>query len=238
MKILKTFLVVFILISASQTFSYDFLKNIKVDLNSDGKIDTVSLSISQDGMKYTLSINDSKTEGKFEDGECDGFAVFDIDSSDKYKEVAVHTPGPSDDDIYVFYWYDGKSILKMGELSRWPEIKGNGIVYVKDWMGFWQKTEKYILDKESRKLVKVPQEFYYVGIEASVDKTFPIYKTRDFNDVVANLKEKSKILIILCEPPLQDFQKNRYLIKSETNLLGWCDEKTLLEKVSNLPLAD
>ena len=238
MKVFKTILGALFFVASFYVFSYDFVKSAKVDLNSDGEIDSISLSISQDGMKYTLSINDSKVEGKFEDGECDGFVVFDIDTSDKYKEVAVHTPGSSDDDVYAFYFYDGKSIQKMGELSRWPEIKGNGIVYVNDWMGFWQKTEKYILDKQSRKFVKTPQEFYFVGIEATVKESFPIYKTRDFKEVVANLKEKSKILIVLCEPNSQDFQKNRYLVKSETNLLGWCEEKTLLEKVSNLPLAD
>ncbi|MCX7829847.1 MAG: hypothetical protein N2445_02130 [Acidobacteria bacterium] len=231
-------LILFIFLFSPVVFSNDFAKNAQVDLNSDGKVDIVSIATFENGNRYILSINDSKVDGMFEDGECDGFAIYDIDASDKYKEVAVHTPGPSDDDVYAFYWYDGKTIIKMGEVSRWPEIKGNGIVLVYDWMGFWQKTEKYILEKNTRKLVNVPQEFYYVGIEATVQKTFPIYKTRDCKEVVANLKEKSKILIVLCDPSPKNFQKNEYLIKSESKLLGWCNEKTLLDNVSDLPLAD
>ncbi|MBC7349112.1 MAG: hypothetical protein H5U05_03975 [Candidatus Aminicenantes bacterium] len=143
-------------------------------------------------LKYNLPINDSKTDGEFEDGEGDSLTIFDIDTTDRYMEVVVHTPGQSDDDVYVFYWYDGKSIHMMGSLSRWPVIKGNGIVYVNDWMGFWQKTEKYIPDRDSRRLVNVPQEFYYVGIEASVSETFPIYRTRDLKDKIASLKKKVK----------------------------------------------
>ena len=220
------------------SFSYQFVKNANVDLNSDGKIDAVSITISEDGSSYTLKINDEKINGKFEDGECDGFMVIDIDQSYKYKEIAVHTPGSSDDDLYAIYGYNEKEIYKMGELFRWPTFAQNGIVYVDDWMGFWEKTEKYVLNKETRKLQKITQEFYYVGLEAITKESFPIYKKREFKEVVANLKPKSKILIVLCQPSQSDYQKNLYLIKSETNLLGWCNEKTLVNKVEGLPLAD
>jgi len=83
-------------------------------------------------------------KGELSMGGADGFIIIDIDTSDKYKEIAVHTPGPSDDDEYIIYWYDGNSIKEVGRVSRWPTFPGNGIVYVDDWMGFWMKRDKCI----------------------------------------------------------------------------------------------
>lgn len=234
MKLKITFL--FLLFNFS-LMSFDLLQKTNIDLNSDSKSDTISIKTFHGGSRYILSINESKIEGKFEDGECDGFAIVDIDVTDKFKEIAVHTPGSSDDDVYVFYYYDGNSILKMGELSRWPEINGNGIVYVNDWMNFWKKTDKYTLNKVTRNFIKTYQEFYYVGVEVTVKKSLQIYRTREFKDPVATLKEKSKITILICDVS-ENFGKNLYLIKSEMNLLGWCSEPLLIENTQDIPLAD
>jgi len=234
---MKSKILLFFLFYSFSLMSFELFQQAEIDLNFDGKKESISTKTFDDGSSYLLYINELKIKGKFEDGECDGFAIFDIDTSDKYKEIAVHTPGPSDDDVYVFYYYDGKAIYKMGELSRWPKINGNGIVYVKDWMGFWEKNDKYVLNKQTRKLDKIPQEFYYVGVKATVKKSFPIYKTREFKDVVANLKENSEITILVCDVS-EDFLKYSYLIKSETNLIGWCRGPVLFEHAQGLPLAD
>lgn len=102
----------------------------------------------------------------------------------------------------------------------------------------YTETEKYILNKKTRKLQKVLQEFYYVGVEATVKESFLLYKTKDLRESIANLRPKSIITILLCIPSPQWHTKNLYLIKSEHNLLGWCDEKTLVKKVVSLPFAD
>jgi hypothetical protein len=162
----------------------------------------------------------------------------DIDTSDKYKEIAVHNPGPSEDDEYAIYWYDGKSIKAMGVLSRWPKLFGNGIVLVDDWMGFWSKKDKYVLNKKTRGLELIPQEFYYVGAEATVKEIFPIYETRDGSTIVANLAPKSKILILLCDCSPGEYMDKWYLIKSETGILGWTRPKPFHEKLDGLNYAD
>lgn len=211
------------------------------DLNGDGIEEKVEIFISkEEPFKFELKVNDINIKGSFgeSDFECDGFMIVDIDTSDKFKEIAVHSPGPSDDDVYIYYHYDGKNLKEIGRISRWPIIKGNGIIYVKDWMGFWEKVEKYVLDNISWTLLRVPQEFYYVGIEGKVKESFPIYQNRSYKEIVANLAKDSKILILACAPQNKDFLERDYLLKSETNLLGWCKERVLLEKVSNLPLAD
>lgn len=215
--------------------SFDFVKMVKVDLNGDGKVEEVSISIKD--MEFLLKVDKASIKGEL-NGEVHGFAIVDIDTTDQYKEIAVHTPGDSDDDEYLIYWYDGKAIKEMGKLSRWPEIPGNGIVLVNDWMGFWQKRDKYVLDNKTRTLQLVPQELYYVGIEAAVKESFPIYKTRTGSEIVANLKPDSKIFILVCDPSPADYDSHWYLIKSETGLVGWATLGSFAGKVEGLPWAD
>jgi hypothetical protein len=228
-----------ILFSFSWSSGTEFVTSAQEDLNGDGNIEDIILSDISELGDFTLRIGSFTTKGKFstEMEAADGFIIVDIDESDKYKEVAVHTPGPSDDDEYVIFWYDGKSIKEMGYVSRWPLFYGNGIVNVDGWMGFWSIREKYVLDKKSRTLQQVPQEFYYVGVEAEVRETFSIYKTRGASHVVANLKPKSECLILVCDPSPAQYGDDWYLIKSTTGLVGWAQEKTIYDKLM-LPWAD
>jgi hypothetical protein len=228
-----------ILLSFSWSFGAEFVTSAQEDLNGDGVIEDIVLSDISELGGFTLHIGSFTKKGKFssEMELIDGFIIVDIDKSDKYKEVAVHTPGPSDDDEYLIFWYDGESIKEMGYLSRWPIFYGNGIVTVDAWMGFWSMREKYVLDKKSRTLQPVPQEFYYVGVETEVIETFPIYKTRSASHVVANLKPKSKCLILVCDPSPAQYGDDWYLIKSTTGLVGWTREKGMYDKVI-LPWAD
>ena len=209
----------------------------EIDLNGDGKAEKIAIRIDDKTGSYVLNVTTTVLKGEL---ECvDGFAVVDIDQADKYKEIAIHTPGPSDDDLYLVYWFDGKGLRKMGELSRWPSFVGNGIVYVDDWMGFWSLREKYVLEIGTRTLRKVPQEFYRVGQEAKVAKGFPIYRTRDDrSEIVANLRSGSKIMILVCDVTPKAYGDDWYLIQSETNLIGWARERVFPDCLQDLPWAD
>ena len=223
----------------NSSYTTNFLKEEKVDINGDGKLDEISISAISESGDFVLKINEISIKDKVgEEEEVDGFIVIDIDATDKYKEVAVHNPGPSSDDEYVIYYYDGKSIIEMGRIKRWPNFFGNGIILVDDWMGFWSKRDKYVLNNKTRKLDFVPQEFYYVGVEAKVKESFPIYRKREGSEIVANLKPDSKILIILCDVSSKDYECHYYLIKSETGLIGWAKLKSFQYKVEGLPWAD
>ncbi|WP_417913656.1 hypothetical protein [Candidatus Electronema sp. JM] len=234
------FSLVILFSSLSTSFAENkFVQSAKVDLDGDGKTDSIVLSGITANGSFHLKINTVSADGKFDSDPVDGFLVIDIDKQDNYKEIAVHTPGPSDDDEYLIYWYDGKSIQKMEHLSRWPEFLGNGIVYVKNWMGFWSQNNKYVLDKKNRKLYEVPQEFYAVGVEATVKESFPIYKTREYKDVVAYLKPETKMTLLVCDPsPAGKYSSWSYLVKSSSGLIGWARENQFSQKVQGLPLAD
>ena len=217
------------------------VKEIEVDLNNDGKPDKVSIDTVKEKSKFTLTVNHIKATGflgKSEDDgnfEPDGFYIVDIDSSDNFKGIAVHSSGPSDDDVYLIYAFDGQSLQKMAKLSRWPTFLGNGIVLVDDWMGFWARKKKYVLNRSTRSLQLTPQEFYYVGVQATVEQSFPLYRQRQNTAIVANLMPQSKIDILLCDCSEMN---NWYLIKSTTGLVGWARLDSFREKVRDLPWAD
>jgi len=236
-----------ILFNPPLTFAFDFVQSAKVDLNGDGTAEEISVSAIPDSYGgFVLNVDKFSIKGKLWDN-IDGFAIVDVDTSDEYKEIAVHTPGPSDDDGYFIYWYDGKSIKEMGRLWRWPKFFGNGIVLVEDWIGtFWSKIDKYVLNKETRTLRLIPQELYYVGIETSVIEGFPIYRAKGDSTIITNLKPQSKVMVVLYDPPSQHCKEKPhndecfsdwYVIKSEEGIIGWARFASFRNKLY-LPWAD
>jgi hypothetical protein len=163
--------------------------------------------------------------------------VVDIDAQDRMKEIAVETEGPSDDYAENIYWFDGKQIKSVAEIEGSTKYTGKGIVYVKGWMGFWELTSRYLLDKKAHTLKETPQEFYYVGLNLKAGKSFPIFSSRDEankknGSVIADLRKGSFAQILLWDP-----KQKVYLIKAESNIIGWTKEKNLYS-LENLPMAD
>lgn len=234
-KLLFTFFVC-IQFSIIYAQSFDFKYNTKTDLNSDGVIDEIMLKSNESSNDFVLTINGKKITGNLGD-QIDGMVVVDINKSDKFKEIAVHSPGPSDDDVFKLYWYNGTEIIALNELSRWPEFPGNGIVYVKNWEGFWTSNDKYRLDNTTRKLIHVEQFAYYIGLKITIKKGFKIFKEKDLKNEVALLNDNSEIEIILCDKKGYDYDDYKYLIKSGTGLLGWSNFKSM-EGCIDLPMAD
>jgi hypothetical protein len=224
----------FTYITSAQQFSFSD----SLDLNSDAKVDVISLDEGPDSYDYILKINSSETVGAFDDGEPNGFQIVDINKWDKYKEIAVHTPGPSSDDVYNIYWYNGSEIVFMNRLSRWPTFLENGIVYVDGWRGFWTQRDKFVLNNKTRRLEQIPQYAYYVGIKVQVSTSFPIYRTRQLQDQVALLKDNTEIELLMCDLNNSDWQNQLYLIKSSSKLLGWAKLHDIFDNSSGFQLAD
>jgi hypothetical protein len=203
------------------------------DLNGDGKMERISVSVISEGQyNFILRINENSVKGRLFAGLADGLIVLDIDTTDGYQEIAVHTPGPSCDDEYLIFGYAGDTVKQMGRLSRWPSFPGDGIVLVDQWMGFWRKKDKYVLNQQTRTLDLVPQEFYHVGIEAIVREVFSVCRTREDPTIVADLDPQSKVIVLLCDPSpthckdvecrgFEDFYCDWYCIKSEEGIIGW-----------------
>ncbi len=210
----------------------------KGDFDGNGKPEEAVLSkITEDGY-FNLSVGSVLIRGRLENGEADLVKAVDIDSSDRKREIAVHTSGPSDDNEWLFYRFDGKNIVEIGRIFGSCEIMGNGIILAEQWMGFWIRKEKFILDDTTRKLKAVPQQFYFVGVEAKVKKSFPIFRTRTSKEVVANLMEGSTVLFVASDLSSAEYGDEWYLIRSKTGLLGWANIAGIQEKIEGLPWAD
>ena len=221
----------------------------KADIDGNGSPESITVTMGSTPLEFVLSVNGITTVGRFEGDITDGFAVVDINTSDSYREIAVHTPGPSDDDEYLIYSFNGSSLKEMGKLTRWPTFSGNGIVLVDDWMGFWLIRDKYVLDTSTRTLRHIPQDLYYVGVDGHAIKSFPVYRSRSGNEVVANTLPNSDFHILACDTSpkclnaygdADDYSCDWYLIKTVTGLVGWVRCETLMdyETVSGLTWAD
>ena len=209
-------------------------KNAQADLDGDGRLDKISLSVYPDAentSKFVLKINSVIIDGLFDSIEDSkyiqkelGMKIIDISKYDKFKEIVVfYDGGRYDLRKYHLYSFDGHSIQKMLDpLPMLPKYKGNGIVLVDQWRNFWTKREKYVLNSKTGKLDIVPQELYYVGMEARVKVMFPIYKTKSGSKIVANLKSKSTVLILAYNT------NGWYLIKCESGLIGWTNDLSKL----------
>jgi hypothetical protein len=236
-------------ISFSLAVGGGFVMAAKDDITGDGVKEDISIVPDADSSGFLLTVNSSKIKGKLSNGPVDGFQIVDVLADDGFKEIAVHTSGPSDDDQYIVYRFNGSTITQLAMFERWPKFLGNGIVYVDDWMGFWKKREKYQLDQAKNQILIVPQQYYFVGIDIKINKSFPIYKyyekynkTAVAKPVIANLKETTTATILLYAP--LPTTKNGgetpewYLIKSESGLLGWAPLSSFIDKVDGLTLAD
>ncbi len=212
-----------------------FVTAAQADLDGDGKPDAVALTVGADG-KFTLKVGGATLKGDASGNEVTGFQVVDLDTGDKWKELLVQTLGELDDGHrYLLYGYDGKAVKPLGDVHALTEAKGNGIVLVDRWMGFWQKRDKYTLDRKAWKLVYVPQELYAVGVEATVKKSFPLAQGRTGSGVVATTAQGSKVQVLAASVPAKG--EVQYLVKSSTGLLGWVREKVLVDSTDGLPLA-
>ncbi|QRN93327.1 hypothetical protein JRI60_29510 [Archangium violaceum] len=227
----------FLLLAVPPAHADEPVMSTSADLDGDGKPEAISIQWKEGDRQFVLKVGGATLRGKAEDTEVHGVTVIDIDGGDKWKEVSVHTGLTESDASSTVYGFDGKALKELGRVRALSEVRGNGIVLSDSWMGFWNRREKYTLDRKAWKLNLVPQELYYVGAEASVKQSFPIVRSRTDSAPVANLAQGSKIQV-LAAPPIGPKDKEPwYLVKSSTGLLGWARQRDLSDKTDGLPWA-
>lgn len=236
---MKNILIIILLLAAFSINAQDFIFQESTDLNSDGKTEQINLELIEGTFdQFILKIGDKEHKDELGIEGIDGFKIIDINKYDKYKEIAVHTPGPSDDDEYLIYWYDGENIIEMDYLARWPKFLGNGILYVDNWEDFWIRRDKMVLDDKTRTLNHVPQFAYYVGVKIRVVNSFSIYRDKELKQPVALLSKDSEIELLLCDTTGSNRYEYLYLIKSSSGLIGWARYKEIYDNSEGFPFAD
>lgn len=228
----------FLLLAPLPARSEEPVKSTSSDLNGDGKPEAISLQWDEDAPQYVLKVGNATVRGKSQNTEVRGVTVVDLDSGDKWKEIAVHMGLNEGDTNCTLYGFDGQSLKELGNVHALSEVRGNGIVLSDTWTGFWNRREKYVLDHKAWKLNHVPQDLYYVGAEATVKQSFPLMYSRTDKTVVANLAQNSKIQVLVAEPVRAESDLQLwYLVKSSTGLVGWVRTQDLAEKTEGLSWA-
>jgi len=223
---------------SAQTWAAEPRATQKADLDGDGKPESIALHWNENKGSFTLKIGKASftsPESRLQGGALDVVDLLEV--GDKWKEVAVSS-GFTDGDKRIFlFGFDGKAVKPLGEVHSLGEVKGNGIVLSQIWMGFWNRTEKYALDRETWSVRRVAQPLYYVGKQATVKQTFPLGNSRKDSTPIANLAPGTTIEVLAADVPERQGEPVFYMVKSVTGLLGWTSHKELSAKTEGLPFA-
>ncbi len=183
-------------------------KELKEDLDGDGVKDIVHLQLAgQYKDVYVLKVNGHEVRNYGESID-ENIHIVDIDSSDKFKEVAVQQYGPSDDYKTDFYYYDGNGLVFMGTLqglcAEKGNIKGNGIVTASEratMLQTWFYAKEHKL-AEGHLLQGVRKELYpalYDVQTLKLKKELSLFESPVSSKVVAKLKAGDSITLLGCD---------------------------------------
>jgi len=237
--------------SSGPYVNYGIFPSTVADITGDGVPESISLELTDEaGCEGLLKINDRKIKIVPFSNAISDFHIVDIDKNDSYKEIFIHSAGPSDDDEYHIYWFDGDEIHYLGKVSRWPEFCGDGILIVGDWAGWWCVKRKYLLTKD-RKLQLLPQKYYEVRdrfgkeIKVKVVKELFIYESPQAEKIVAKLYPGESIKFLSCDGYSMERENWIDLIYSawyeveteDGKIRGWTNNINP-STVEGLPIAD
>ena len=213
--------------------SFEFVMSASADLNGDGKAENISVSEISDLGDYQLSVNQISIDGKLGPYlKIKGVVVIDIDTTDAYKEIAIHAPGYGSD----LYGFDGTKIIKIGRLGENAIFPGDGTITTGFWSGYWLMKVQYEYTSD-RVLKVIPQEFSFVGVDATVKEPFPIFEKRDSEKIVKMLEKDSRVHLILTNFAANssptwhsdDVQNRWFLVKAPDGVVGWMKYKNAVQ---------
>lgn len=195
----------------------------KVDLNKNGVKDVIKIHNISD--TSILSIN--KQSIKLNPNGypyCSGrFSIIDIKSSDKFKEIQINFEEDGGYRSTGFYYYNGKSIIKMGYIiGSYKSTNRKGTVTIGKWCGFLTYYVDYKLTK-NHTLQKVVKNTYPVNKKSRSLIAVTLQKSPTYSKKVLTLKKGEKITIvgISFKKNKKGFNDNWLLIKNSKGKTGW-----------------
>lgn len=243
---MKSFIVLITLLTITFHFeciAQDHKYEEAINLNSDLQIDSIKLSVNNANESYSLSINDvvythnvRESTSEIEIMDITGFEIIDLYNNDSLIEIAVYSSNYHGTEFSSIYSYSNNKITQVSDFILSARIDGNGYVYISHWQGFWMQTQLLKLDTLSRTLKPVEQEHYYVGGTFSVERSFTIYTDKTLKTELQQVRNNSKIEILICDTKNKGYGDYLYLIKTSMGSVGWCEFSTLAEHII-LPMA-
>ncbi len=222
-----------VVIKDSSEEGYDKEISVVLDLNNDGKMETIMLKTLVDPngygvSEYDLFVNDLKSN---EEGESINplFNIMDINKKDKYFEIAVSEEGPSSDYQTTFFRYDGKNLTTLAKIQgyygKFPEgdyvgdlvIDGSGTVKTSsrgEILQTWFYEDTYEL-RENDEFVHIVKQLYPMITEVTMLKDLKTVKKRDNSKVAFTLKTGEKATI------METDNKHWVSVKNSKGDIGW-----------------
>jgi len=199
------------------------LLNIReIDLNGDGKKDAIEVKREKGESKntYALYINGKEVlEGL---GQSD-YSVVDIDTGDRYREVAFLGWSESEGNVTSFYYYTGRKAVKMGEvpgkLVRDITVNGSGVIRKEincQVLTARPLPEKYMLTKDRLiRRVSYRDGLYEMNYGVTVREKLPLVKSRTNPELQVFLKPGEKVRILATD------NEKWVLVRNSEGVEGW-----------------
>ena len=197
----------------------------EADLDGDGAAEQISLErLDRVVGAFTLHVGEADITDRLSD-DVSGLRVVDIWGHDDYREVAVHTNGPSDDPDTWLFWYNGSELHRVGRIAGYLSIGPFAWVYARQWMGFWDRSCAWLLDNETHRLDEQAQDFYAVDLTATVRTAHPIYRTPDLATVAGQMQPGTSVTVVACRWA-DEYEDLRYLVVLPGGETGWLGDIT------------
>lgn len=197
------------------------LDSANIDLNGDGVKDNIRFSCEFGDGNFVLYINNKvlKGSGCILEGYC---KIVDINSKDKFKEIAIEERGPSDDYATAFYYYDGKRILPMGKIQGSFEngaLKIGGLSKIKTMtrgkvLHTWFYPDSYKLSP-NHLLEHINQKLYQMNTKVRIKRALPVQKSSTNSKITFTLKTGEEAIILASD------DKEWCLIRNSKGQFGW-----------------
>lgn len=217
------------------------IRPFSVDLDGDGKAETVTLSTTAadaDGQsRYSIRVGSATYAGDYyaqDGGEILDLRAIAVDGKRLQRQLFLEIQEPGSC-IYHLVAFSGKKLVRLlqfdgGPGCFGPEVLGNGEVEVSTWKGFWRKKDRYSLSADGLALIYQKQTIYDVQEAAGV-------VTRKLSLKGASCAERT----VLPGTPVRvsrfDSQNSRYFLESADGACGWVPGENLNELIRDLPWA-
>lgn len=189
---------------------------VSVDLNGDGTKEKIIYKPSNS--QFIVS---SKPVSFTFDAPVESFAIVDINTKDKLKEIVISDYGPSDDYRSSYYYFDGSKIVKMGEteglFNSGVKFNGTGKITAEtrgSILQTWFFNKSFKLSNQ-HKIVEIPQELYTTDYDVTFKMQLNLYKNKGDASPSISVTKGEKAKIIATD------DKAWCLLKTSKGIKGW-----------------
>jgi hypothetical protein len=173
-------------------------KNVTVDLNGDGKNETVYYGL-EDFKVNGVSYKDLIQYNVYENNPLsDNYIITDIQTSDSQREIGLMVAGPSNDPAAVFFTYNGEKLVEIGSipseinnLSETFDGKGNifgtlRLSILQTWWApaEWELSSNHVIQLKEQSVYYPVQ---YTDLPIKLNVPLPIYENAGDTEPVTTL---------------------------------------------------